>query len=162
MPSVSNITPPSSMGVTDATKPGAAGTKAKNEIDRDMFLKLLVTQLKYQDPLNPASPDQFLAQTAQFTTVEKLTQMADDGAKSALGQRMTTASALIGKAVTYAGDGGLDATGTVQSARITDTGDIMLNLGGTKELGLLEVKVIAPPAAPAVTAGSASGGAPTS
>jgi flagellar basal-body rod modification protein FlgD len=130
------------IGATTAT----TDSKAKNEIDKDMFLKLLVTQLKYQDPMNPADPSQFLTQTAQFTSVEKLTQMADDSAKSALGQRMTTASSLIGKAVTYAGDVGADATGTVQSARITDTGDILLNLGGGKEVGLLEVKVIAQPA----------------
>jgi hypothetical protein len=65
---------------------------------------------------------------------------------------MTTASSMIGKAVSYLGDGGADATGTVQSARITDTGDIMLNLGGGKELALLEVKVVGTPAETSTTA----------
>jgi flagellar basal-body rod modification protein FlgD len=139
MPSVSNVTPPSEMVITDP-----ATTKSKNDIDKDMFLKLMVTQLKYQDPLNPAKADEFLAQTAQFTTVEKLTQMADEATKSALGQRMTTASSMIGKAVSYAEAAGT-STGTVQSARITDTGDIMLNIGGDKELSLLEVKTISEP-----------------
>jgi flagellar basal-body rod modification protein FlgD len=138
---------------TDAARTAAAANatsnttpaKAKNDIDKDMFLKLLVTQLKYQDPLDPAKPDEFLAQTAQFTSVEKLTQLADDTAKSALGQRMTTASSLIGKAVSFAGEGGTPTAGVVLSARITDTNDIMLNLGGGVEVGLLDVKAIAAP-----------------
>jgi flagellar basal-body rod modification protein FlgD len=155
MPSVSNMTPPSKTTITDPTKKadGTTGTEAskKNDIDKDMFLKLLVTQLKYQDPLNPASPDEFLAQTAQFTTVEKLTQMAEESTKNALGQRMTTASSMIGRSVTYAGESGVDNTGTVQSARITEEGDIMLNLGKDaagkdKEVSLIEVKVVAKPA----------------
>ena len=47
-----------------------AGSKSVG--DQDTFLKLLVAQLKYQDPSNPADSTQFLAQTAQFTQVEKL------------------------------------------------------------------------------------------
>ena len=39
---------------------------------RDEFLHLLVTQLKYQDPLNPASPEDFSAQLAQFSALEQL------------------------------------------------------------------------------------------
>ena len=40
--------------------------------DKDTFLKLLVAQLKYQDPTNPTDATQFMSQTAQFTMVEKL------------------------------------------------------------------------------------------
>jgi flagellar basal-body rod modification protein FlgD len=144
MPSVSNVSPPSQLGVTDNTKK-STDTKSKNDIDKDMFLKLMVTQLKYQDPLKPSDPDQFLAQTAQFTSVEKLTQLAEDSAATALGQRMTTASALIGKSVSYVGAGGEATAGTVLSARITDTNEIMLNLGNGTEVGLLEVKAIGQP-----------------
>jgi flagellar basal-body rod modification protein FlgD len=155
MPTVSSTNAAGTYGTsaTAGTTGGASGddTKAKNEIDKDMFLRLLVTQLKYQDPLNPASPDEFLAQTAQFTAVEKLTELAAESTRSALGQRMATASALIGRAVTYGGPGGIDATGTVHSARITDTGEIMLDLGEGTELSLIEVKVIAQPAPPPAT-----------
>ena len=156
MPSVSNITPASQMGVTDPSK--SSDTKSGNEIDKDMFLRLLVTQLKYQDPMSPASPDQFLAQTAQFTTVEKLTQLAQDSAAAALGNRMTTASALIGKAVSYLGAGGEPTAGTVISARISDTNEIMLNLGGGTEINLSEVKAMGQPGQPVPAAPPASGG----
>jgi len=153
MPYVSSTPDPAARAAATNGMNSPAAAKSKNDIDKDMFLKLLVTQLKYQDPLDPAKPDEFLAQTAQFTSVEKLTQLAEDSAQSALGQRMTTASSLIGKAVSFAGDGGVPTAGTVQSARITDEGDIMLNLGGGVEVGLLEVKAIA---APASSSGSSS------
>jgi flagellar basal-body rod modification protein FlgD len=146
MPSIYTATPNAGAAAAAASA-ATAPPKDKNAVDKDMFLKLLVAQLKYQDPLHPTDPNEFLAQTAQFTSVEKLTQIADETAKTALGQRMTTASSLIGKAVTYTGDGATDTTGTVQSARITDTGDIMLNVGGGKELSLLEVKVVSLPGA---------------
>jgi flagellar basal-body rod modification protein FlgD len=148
MPSVSNIAPTNQVGAADASKSAAK----KNDIDKDMFLKLLVTQLKYQDPLNPASPDEFLAQTAQFTTVEKLTQLAEDSAASALGNRMTTASSMIGKAVSYLGASGEPTAGTVLSARITDENEIKLNLGNNVEISLLEVKAMGQPGQPVSTA----------
>ncbi len=46
--------------------------------DKDMFLKLLLAQMKYQDPMNPTDSTQYLSQMAQFTTVEKLEAMVDN------------------------------------------------------------------------------------
>ena len=42
----------------------------------NMFLQLLVTQLKNQDPLNPSDGTQFLSQLAQFSSLEQLTQIS--------------------------------------------------------------------------------------
>lgn len=44
-------------------------------LDKDAFLKLLVTQLKHQDPLNPVEDKEFIAQMAQFTTLEQIQNM---------------------------------------------------------------------------------------
>jgi flagellar basal-body rod modification protein FlgD len=46
--------------------------------DKGTFLKLLVAQLKYQNPLNPADGTQFVTQLAQFTTLEQSTGMSQD------------------------------------------------------------------------------------
>ena len=70
---------------------------SKSVADQDTFLKLLVAQLKYQDPSNPADSTQFLAQTAQFTQVEKLGQIAE----MMQSQQLIGASALVGRTVTY-------------------------------------------------------------
>jgi flagellar basal-body rod modification protein FlgD len=83
---------------------------SKSVADQDTFLKLLVAQLKYQDPSNPADSTQFLAQTAQFTQVEKLGQIAD----MIKGQQLIGASSLVGRTVTYQ-----DATGATQSGVVT-------------------------------------------
>ena len=43
-----------------------------NNLGKDAFLNLLVTQLQYQDPLEPASDTEYIAQMAQFSTLEQL------------------------------------------------------------------------------------------
>ena len=47
-----------------------------NEMNQDMFLKLMMEQLKYQDPLNPMSNQDFLAQQAQFTQLNELQKIS--------------------------------------------------------------------------------------
>jgi flagellar basal-body rod modification protein FlgD len=46
--------------------------------DKTTFLRLLVTQLKNQDPMNPSDGVQFVTQLAQFTALEQSTQMSQD------------------------------------------------------------------------------------
>lgn len=50
----------------------AVSAVATNTLDKDAFLKLFTVQLKNQDPLNPMDSTAFLAQMAQFSTVEQL------------------------------------------------------------------------------------------
>jgi flagellar basal-body rod modification protein FlgD len=61
--------------------PGAAGEDAATKADplgRDMFLQLLITQLQHQDPMQPQENGEFLAQLAQFSSLENLQQIKDD------------------------------------------------------------------------------------
>jgi len=59
---------------TNASQIADAGTTApvKKEVDRDAFLNLLVAQLKNQDPLAPQDGAQFVAQLAQFNSLDQL------------------------------------------------------------------------------------------
>jgi flagellar basal-body rod modification protein FlgD len=56
------------------TKPAADKLGA----DKNTFLKLLVAQVRYQNPLNPSDGIQFVTQLAQFTTLEQSAQMSAD------------------------------------------------------------------------------------
>lgn len=47
-------------------------TNSNNDMGKDAFLNLLVTQMKYQDPLNPTNDKEFLAQMAQFSSLEQM------------------------------------------------------------------------------------------
>lgn len=48
---------------------------AEDPLGRDAFMKLLLTQLQHQDPTQPQADGEFLAQLAQFSTLEQLQQM---------------------------------------------------------------------------------------
>ena len=67
-----------------STAPPVSATPASNSggtdplADKEVFLQLLVAQLKYQDPLSPADGTQFVTQVAQFSTLEQTTRMASD------------------------------------------------------------------------------------
>ena len=50
---------------------------AVSELGSDVFLRLLVTQLQSQDPTNPTKNEEFVAQLAQFTTLEQATHTTD-------------------------------------------------------------------------------------
>ncbi|MEZ5380021.1 MAG: flagellar hook capping FlgD N-terminal domain-containing protein [Acidimicrobiales bacterium] len=105
-----------STAVTD--KYGLVSDTAGSELDREAFLKLLVTQLRYQDPLNPSDPDDFIATTAQFTTIEELQKMSEQTAANALNSSLTTAGSLIGREIGVMDGKGLTMTTTVQRAQV--------------------------------------------
>ena len=104
------------------------------KLGSDAFLKLLVAQLKYQDPLNPADGAEFLAQTAQFTMVEKLTTMVTQGEAVARSQQETQAAQLVGKQVTYVSSTGAKSEGTVQSTSFSDKGQLLVIDGKSVKL----------------------------
>jgi flagellar basal-body rod modification protein FlgD len=52
------------------------GKTNKNELDKDAFLKLLITQLANQDPMQPMEDKEFIAQMAQFSTLEQINNMS--------------------------------------------------------------------------------------
>ncbi len=120
-----------------------------NTLGKDAFLKLLVAQLKYQNPLEPTDASEFMAQTAQFTMVEKLEEMAEVIEGSALGQRLATGSALVGRTVSWLKEDGTKPSGVVSSISVVD-GQVRLKVGQEEvELGsLLTVAGSAPTPAP--------------
>ncbi|MDF2936755.1 MAG: flagellar hook capping protein [Paenibacillaceae bacterium] len=85
----------SSSNVSKAVKSGTSNS----ELGKDQFLKILIAQLKNQDPTQPLQDKEFIAQMAQFSSVEQLTNMATE--MKALRESLGMASGLIGKTITW-------------------------------------------------------------
>lgn len=112
---------------TGATPPttasgAAATTNPSLNVNENQFLQLMVTQLKYQDPLSPSDPSQFLSQLAQFTGLEQQTNTATN-------TQNTEYLSLLGRTVTYQGSDGKVGTGVVQKIDLTANG-ATLTVGG--------------------------------
>jgi flagellar basal-body rod modification protein FlgD len=88
-----------------------------DQMGKDMFLQLLVAQMRYQDPNSPTSTTEFMSQTATFTQVEKLEEIASQNAELLALQRSLSAGALVGHSVSWTAEDGTTQTGTVSSVR---------------------------------------------
>ena len=74
-----STTPITSPTGANTQTPATAAAKATDPLaNQNVFLQLLVAQLKYQDPQNPADGTQFITQLAQFSELSNSTQMAAD------------------------------------------------------------------------------------
>ncbi|OMF36804.1 flagellar hook capping protein [Paenibacillus sp. FSL H8-0548] len=77
----------------------AAANKKTDTLGKDQFLSILVTQLRNQDPMQPLQDKDFIAQMAQFTSVEQLMNMASE--ITLMRQSIGSASSLIGKTIQW-------------------------------------------------------------
>jgi flagellar basal-body rod modification protein FlgD len=67
-----------SISAATATSAQSAAAAASKTMGKDAFLKLLITQLQHQDPLNPADSTEFTAQLAQFSSLEQLSNVNEN------------------------------------------------------------------------------------
>jgi flagellar basal-body rod modification protein FlgD len=120
--------PISGMGSTTSA---TTSVTRPDQMDKDVFLQLLVAQMRYQDPNNPTSTTEFMSQTATFTQIEKLEQMVAQNAAMLSLQRSASAGALVGHVVAYTDETGQTQIGAVNSVRLaTDTDEAVAYIGG--------------------------------
>jgi flagellar basal-body rod modification protein FlgD len=129
--------------ISSATPAGAAapsnpttGSSANNALNENTFLTLLVAQLKYQDPMNPADSTQFLTQTAQFTEVQTLQQMEAEQKASQSANQLLAASTMVGHPVSYS----LSAGGQPSTPSPTTTISIRGSLSSDAVVGTTSVQ----------------------
>ncbi|MBC7325534.1 MAG: flagellar hook capping protein [Moorella sp. (in: Bacteria)] len=146
-----------------ATSSGATATVSPKDLGKDDFLRLLAAQLRNQDPLNPMSNTEFIAQMAQFSALEQMYNLNEsfnrfgDSLNDSLNilreelkadlqaNVMLQAVVLIGKEVTATVDAGT-ITGKVSKISWTDAGAILTVEG--KEVPLIAVTEVAVPEVP--------------
>jgi len=106
--------------------------------DQDMFLQLLVAQVRYQDPLEPMDNNEYMAQTAQFTMVEQITKLAEQQTELLAFQRAILAAGMVGQNVSgYDEFAGQSVTGVVDAVEY-NYGDPQLVIG-SQRVGLDEI-----------------------
>jgi flagellar basal-body rod modification protein FlgD len=112
---LSSVTTVGSTTSTAATAK-TTSTTISNSLGQADFLKILVAEMQYQDPTNPTSNTEYVAQLAQFSMLEQMQTITDAINSSNLLQ----SAGIIGKTVT-ASDGSQTITGTVDSIVVEDS-----------------------------------------
>lgn len=120
-------------------------TTGNNTLGKDAFLKLLVTQLKNQDPISPMDNSEFISQMATFSQLEQIMSIneeIEELIETNKTQQMFSYQSLLGKEVqwnkeTYSDDNQTDpilesGRGTITSIKFSDDGAIFYLADGTK------------------------------
>jgi flagellar basal-body rod modification protein FlgD len=150
----------------DAVKKLNGTTNAKSanglaDLGSDTFLKLLVAQMRYQNPFSPGDPSAMLGQVATFTQVESLQKLVKSNESASALNQAGMAASFVGKSITGVLASGT-VTGNVASVRFGSDGPTLV-LDTGKEVPLTSVSTLgatttapAAPAAPSNTSNSST------
>ncbi|MDR1985835.1 MAG: flagellar hook assembly protein FlgD [Treponema sp.] len=101
------------------------GKNLQQNLGKDDFLKILITQLSYQDPTAPMEDKEFIAQMAQFSTLDQMTSMATDFSRLAALVAGSEATSALGKSVEIAA-GDKVIQGTVKAVTRGDNPEVLV------------------------------------
>jgi flagellar basal-body rod modification protein FlgD len=102
------------------------GKNPQQNLGKDDFLKILITQLSYQDPTAPMEDKEFIAQMAQFSTLDQMTSMASDFNRLTNMLAGTEAVSSLGKSVELV-EGEQVIQGTVKAISRGDNPQVLVN-----------------------------------
>jgi flagellar basal-body rod modification protein FlgD len=135
---------------TVPASPRTAGTASssqvkskKMELKTEDFIKMMVTQLQNQDPMEPAKNQELLAQMSQIGQLQSATSLQESLKGMMLQNQIGSASALIGKTVQGLDSADDPVTGVVNSVKVAGDG-VSLELDNGKSLMLSRVTQISP------------------
>lgn len=116
-------------------------TKKQSDLGKNDFLKLLVTQLRFQDPMNPMEDKEFIAQMAQFSSLEEMQNLSKTMAAQAEFGQLSQASSLIGKKVAVRTDDSHFAGQVVEARRVNGEVKLMVKPDGVEDGTMLPVDI---------------------
>lgn len=121
---------------------GIAGSANRASVSREQFLKLLVTELSSQNPLDPLDNSQFMNQLVGLQTLEQTAALTDSLKAFEQFMQMSSAASFLGKKIKGVAEGGGAVEGNVLKV-VMDKGKAML-LVGDKKVPLAGVQEILP------------------
>ena len=127
-PTSSTSTTGSSGVATDVN--GNPLVNPSTQLDENSFLKLLVAQLQYQDPLSPTDSQAFVQEQAQFSQVEGILNLQKSVQSLIATTQYSQDVDLIGKPIAWTNADGSTATGTVDGVLTASDGTVSLDVGG--------------------------------
>lgn len=101
--------------------PQSASATQQNTIDQEDFIKLFLSQLQFQDPLEPVDNREFLAQLAQFSNLEQTRQTSQNTEGLLVMNSSAQALGLLNKTVEIQGQGAA-TVGAVTAVKFTNSG----------------------------------------
>ncbi|MEM5421248.1 flagellar hook capping FlgD N-terminal domain-containing protein [Paraburkholderia ferrariae] len=107
------------MTTSSVTSVGGA-SPASTTLGMQDLLKILLTQLQYQDPTQPMDNAQFVAQIAQFATLDQTKQMADSITQLVASESLTQSVGLLGRTVGYTVSSTSSGSGQVTSISLSN------------------------------------------
>lgn len=105
----------------------------QKSIDQEDFIKLFLAQLQFQDPLEPVDNREFLAQLAQFTSLEQSRQTSENTNELLAMNATSQALALIGRGVDVQGQA-IPLTGSVTAVQFTENGPTLSVTDANKQV----------------------------
>lgn len=106
------------MALAPTAAPSATNAQSAFGLEFQSLLRIILTQLTYQDPLKPLDNTQFVSQLAQFSQLQQTQSLNDQVSNLLAAQSATQATSLLGKTVDIAA-GQLTVSGTVQAVSFT-------------------------------------------
>ncbi|MET4042246.1 flagellar hook assembly protein FlgD [Bradyrhizobium sp. RT6a] len=119
---------------TDSTSKSSSSTTSTSStgVDYNTFLRLLIAEMKNQDPTNPMDTSQYMSQFAQLSSVEQAMQTNSKLDALLSSQSLSQANGLIGKTVSFTDSTGASFSGKVASVSINSDGSVATLENGTK------------------------------
>ena len=114
---------------TNGLPTGDGALTALGGLGSDGFLKLMVAQLQYQNPLAPSDPSAMMQQTSQLAQLDAVQQLASLQRRDLGLQQAVMAAGLMGETVTADAGDGTTVHGVVDAVRYTTAGPV-LQVGG--------------------------------
>lgn len=123
---------------------GKTGDEQQGRMGKDSFLKLLVTELRHQDPTQPMADREFIAQMAQFSSLEQMTNINKEMRTLVQSNQANQAYGMLGKVVdSYDPATQVRVSGTVSSIRVAE--DDLRLMVGDQEVSMANIYAVRQP-----------------